>query len=337
MLSLWRPRTRPAITSTGRSAAVFIRNYGNATLRALNAAAWPEFQNWQELADGPILSKRGEMAVAGEAELDALTAYEAGAEGLERLTGEEAAKLFPLLNRDRVVRALLEPDACDIDVDRLFQGYKRLLRQAGGRVITGARVEQLVRGEVWRAETTAGSFEAPVLVNAAGAWADRVAGLAGLAPIGLQPFRRSIAVVPHATDMAHWPVTASAAEDWYAKPETGRLLLSPADEDPVEPQDAWADDMVLAEGIARAEAWLTLTVERVERSWAGLRTFAPDRTLVAGFDPWAEGFFWLAGQGGYGIQTAPAMARIAADLVAGRQPAVVAAEVTSALSPSRFR
>lgn len=328
---------RPAYHSTGRSAAVYIRNYGNATLRALNAAAWPDFQDWQALADGPILTPRGVLTVAGEAELAELAEYEAGSSGLVTLTGAEAVEAFPLLDPARVVRALLEPEASDIDVDRLLQGFLKLLRDAGGKVVTDARVSALEHSGVWRAETPVGSFEAPLVVNAAGAWADHVAGLAGIAPIGLQPYRRSIAVVPLIQDSSRWPVTASAHEDWYAKPETGRLLISPADEDPVEPHDVWADDLVVAEGIARAEAWLDFEVTRVERTWAGLRTFAPDRTLVAGFEPEAEGFFWLAGQGGYGIQTAPAMSRIAAALVQGEAPEIVGPEVVTALSPARFR
>jgi D-arginine dehydrogenase len=188
--------------------------------------------------------------------------------------------------------------------------------------------------------TAAGAFEAPVIVNAAGAWADTVAQLAGVATLGLTPLRRSAAILPapEGRDVSSWPAVCSMSETWYAKPEAGKLMVSPADEDPVEPHDAWPDDMVLAEGLDRYERAVTVPVTRVERSWAGLRTFAPDRTPVVGFDPAAEGFFWLAGQGGYGIQTAPALSRLAGALLTGGDGTrVLAADVVSALAPGRLR
>ena len=210
-------------------------------------------------------------------------------------------------------------------------------------------------GGVWRVATPAAVHEAPLLVNAAGAWADAVAKMAGLAPLGLTPLRRSAAILPapEGHDITRWPLFVSASEQWYAKPEAGKLMVSPADEDPVEPHDAWPDDMVLAEGLHRFEQAVTVPVTRVERSWAGLRTFAPDRTPAVGFDhhQWAgcevgesasdqhaaeEDFLWLAGQGGYGVQTAPALSRLAADLCLGRAPALPGA-VVEALSPARFR
>ena len=191
-------------------------------------------------------------------------------------------------------------------------------------------------GDVWRAETKAGVFEAPVVVNAAGAWGDRVAALAGVAPLGLTPYRRTIAVLPTEEDTRHWCLTASIAETWYAKPDGGRLWVSPADEDAMEPHDAYPDDMVLAEGLHRFSQATTMEVTRVERSWAGLRTFAPDRTPVNGFEPGLDGFYWLVGQGGYGIQTAPAMSRLAAERVLGHEPSLTE-DITAALSPARFR
>jgi D-arginine dehydrogenase len=178
------------------------------------------------------------------------------------------------------------------------------------------------------------------MVNAAGAWADTVAEMAGVQRLGLTPLRRSAAILPapEGHDVRGWPAVCSMAETWYAKPEAGKLMVSPADEDPVEPHDAWADDMVLAEGLDRYAQAVTTPVTRVERTWAGLRTFAPDRTPVVGFDPTAEGFFWLAGQGGYGIQTAPALSRLAAALLKGDDgKAVLPGEVVTALAPGRLR
>lgn len=325
--------------ATGRSAAIFIRNYGNATLRALNAVSEPIFAAPGEISDQPLLSPRGELMVATEDELPVLDAYLEGSTGLERLSGREAVELVPILRAERIAGAMIERDARSIDVERLLQGYARMLRGRGGQILTGARATSLrhVAG-VWQVETTQGTFSAPIVVNAAGAWADEVAGLAGLARIGVQPCRRSAALIPAPAghEIDHWPMFGSIAETWYAKPDAGRLMVSPADEDPVDPHDAWADDMVLAEGLHRFEQAVTIEVTRVEHSWAGLRSFAPDRTPVVGFDPHATGFFWLAGQGGYGVQTAPALSQLSAALIGGSAP-MLGPETLAALSPCRFR
>lgn len=328
---------RPAYHTTGRSAATFILNYGNAVLRALNAASAEVLRTGGDLAEHGFLSRRGVLQVEEPGMAEAFEAYIAGATGLEILGPDEVCRHFPPFRPDRVVRGALEPDASDIDVDGLLQGFIRRLRAHGGQIVPRAGVTALARtGGVWRAETPAGSFEAPVVVNAAGAWGDVVAGLAGIAPVGLMPLRRTVAVLPVTGDTRAWTLTASVAETWYAKPDGGRLWVSPADEDLVAPHDAYPDDMVLAEGLHRFEQSTTMAVTRVERSWAGLRTFAPDRTPVNGFEPGADGFYWLCGQGGYGIQTAPAMSGLAADLVLARTPALPATTV-SALSPGRFR
>ena len=324
--------------ATGRSAAIFIRNYGNVCLRALNAVAEPIFEDPGEISDTPILSPRGELMVASEAELPVLDAYLDGAVGVERLTGREAAEIVPILRPEKIAGALIERDARGIDVERLLQGYARMLRARGGRIVTGAGVTAITReAGHWQVETSQGSHTAPLLVNAAGAWADDVASLAGLPRIGLQAYRRSAAIIPAPTGYAidDWPIFGSIAETWYAKPEAGKLMVSPADEDPVDPHDAWPEDMVLAEGLDRFEQAVTVEVRRVEHSWAGLRTFAPDRTPVAGFDPRTGGFFWLAGQGGYGVQTAPALSRVAAALITAA-PLPIDAGTRTALAPDRL-
>ena len=328
----------PGRHSTGRSAAIFIRNYGNAVLRALNAASAPVFEAPEGIAETTLLSPRGELMLAAEDEMPALAAYLDGAEGVERLTAAEALEIVPILRPGPIAAAVLERDAQDIDVDRLVQGLLRLMRRAGGRLATGAPARAIRRqGGLWQVETPSGRFAAPVLVNAAGAWAGAVGARAGGVAPGLAAFRRSAAILPAppVPGFDRWPLFGSITERWYAKPEAGRLMVSPAEEDPVEPHDAWPDDMVLAEGLHRYEQAVALPVTRVERSWAGLRTFAPDRTPVVGFDPRAEGLFWLAGQGGYGIQTAPALSQLAADLVLGRAPRLPA-PVVAALSPGRF-
>jgi D-arginine dehydrogenase len=327
------------IHATGRSAAIFIRNYGNAALRALNAASAPVLEAPEGISDTSLLSPRGELMFANEAELPALAAYAEGAAGLDHLSAAEACALVPILRRDRVAAAVLERDAQDIDVDRFLQGLARLLRRRGGRIETGAPARSITRlGDLWRVQTPKGVFEAPILINAAGAWADEIAHLAGIAPIGLVPMRRSAAIIPapDGHDVRRWPLFVPASETFYAKPEAGKLMISPADEDPVAPHDAWPDDMVIAEGLDRFAQAVTVPITRVERTWAGLRSFVPDRTPVVGF---AQGdgprFLWLAGQGGYGVQTAPALSRLAADLCLGRAPALPG-DVITALAPARL-
>ena len=324
--------------ATGRSAAIYIRNYGNATLRALNAAAEPFFLEPVGVSDSSLLTPRGELMFARDFELDALNEYLNGSDGLEDISPKEAGELVPILKTDEIVKAAYEKTARDIDVDRMLQGYHRLLRQNGGKILTDAAVESMTyQNGVWCLKTKQGDVEAKVVVNAAGAWADEIADLADVGRVGLTPMRRSAAIIPRPDydNFDSWPLMVSASESFYAKPEAGKLMVSPADEDPVEPHDAWPDDMVLAEGLHRFEEATTVTVDRLEHSWAGLRTFAPDRTPVAGFAPEAEGFFWLAGQGGYGIQTAPALSQLGAALCLGKRPAL-ADEVIAALSPARF-
>lgn len=328
----------PGRHATGRSAAVYIRNYGNETLRALNAASEPVFLEPEGISDHSLLTARGELMVANGDGVEALDRYLEGSDGLVRISADDAVELFPLLRREWIESAAYESAAQDIDVDRLLQGFLRMARHNGAELITRANVSGLRRSDgIWHVETTSGAFSAPIVVNAAGAWADKVAEAAGVKPVGLTPLRRSAALVapPAGTDMTGWPLVASAAEDWYIKPDAGKFMVSPADEDPVEPHDAWPEDMVLAEGIYRAEQAVALNVTRIEHSWAGLRTFAPDRTPVAGFADDAEGFFWLAGQGGYGVQTAPALSRLAADLCLGRTPEL-ASDILKSLHPGRF-
>lgn len=324
--------------STGRSAAIFIRNYGNQTLRALNVASEPELMHPDGISDRSLLSPRGEMLIATGQEMATLETYLDSAEDMERLTPSEAGKLVPILNTGRLAGAAIESSAQEIDVDRMLQGYARLATAQGAKIIRKAKVLTCRKsGNIWQVETSQGNFETPVVINAAGAWADEVAQMAGVAQLGLVGMRRSMAVIPapDGHDVSKWPLFAAASEDFYAKPDAGTLLVSPADEDPVDPHDVWADDMVLAEGLHRFEQAVTVPVTRLLHSWAGLRTFAPDRTPVVGFDSQAKGFFWLAGQGGYGIQTAPALSRLVMNLITKTKSGLGEAVVT-ALSPARF-
>lgn len=335
--------SQPGYHSTGRSAAQFIRNYGNPPMRAL-ARASEAFLGAPPagFAEHPILTPRGVLHIclpgqeaAYEAEIAALVG------GHRLLSADEVAALVPVLRADALLGGALE-DAFDIDVAGLHQGYLRGLKARGGRVVCDARATAVMRrDDFWHVDTPAGSFAAPVLVNAAGAWADAVAGLAGLAPLGIAPKRRTAAIValPDGTDPHPWPLVADVGETFYFKPEAGKIMVSPADETPAEPCDVQPEDLDVAIGIDRFEQVATFQVRHVEHRWAGLRSFAADRTIVIGFDPRTEGFLWLAGQGGYGIQTSPAAAMTAAALVAGGDlPAALTDHGVSAaaLSPARL-
>ncbi|WP_020593973.1 NAD(P)/FAD-dependent oxidoreductase [Kiloniella laminariae] len=324
--------------ATGRSAAIFIRNYGNKTLRALNIASEPLLLEPEGISDSSLLSPRGEILVATESELDDLKRYLEGSSGIEALSADQAVELVPILRREKIAAAAYEPQAQDIDVDRLLQGFARIIKHNKGQIVTNAAAQTIARKNgVWRVETPAGTFEAKILINAAGAWADEVAAMAEVRKVGLVPMRRSAALLPPPDDhdIMKWPLFASASEQWYAKPEGGKLMVSPADEDPVDPHDAFVDDMVLAEGLDRYEQSVTVPVTRVDKSWAGLRSFVKDRTPVAGFAADTEGFIWLAGQGGYGIQTAPALSALVADICLGRTPRL-SQETLEALNPARL-
>lgn len=334
---------RPGYHSTGRSAAAFIANYGPPSVRAVSRASRGFLEDPPDgFSDAPLVAPRGTMLIAPPGQEHLLDEEEEAGVGYVRLTPDEAAARVPLLRKDRLAAALLEPEARDIDVDAVHQGYLRRLRRAGGRLVCDARVESLERRDgLWRIGTRAGDWEAPVVVNAAGAWGDRVAGMAAVKPIGLAPKRRSAAIVEtaEAPDVSAWPVTAAVDMAFYFKPEAGKILVSPADETPSEPCDAWPEDIDIAVGVDRMCQYLDVTVTKLDHSWAGLRTFAPDGGLVCGFDPAVEGFFWLVGQGGYGIQTSPAMGQCAAALLLGRDlPAEIAGHGVDAasLSPRRF-
>jgi D-arginine dehydrogenase len=256
----------------------------------------------------------------------------------DRISVEEARSIVPILNPEVLAMAGYAAHAEDVDTDLLVQGFARAAKGRGAKVLTKARVRAIVKdGAGWRVTSEAGEFTARMVVNAAGAWVDQVAALAGVRPLGFTPYRRSMARIPApgGHDVSKWPMMFGPGEDWYAKPDAGALIVSPAEEDQMEPHDAWADDMVLAEGLARYEEMVTEPVTRLLASWAGLRTFAPDRVLVIGPDMREPTFFWLAGQGGYGFQTSAAASRLAADLIGGRVPELDAGLV-AALAPSRF-
>jgi D-arginine dehydrogenase len=292
----------PATQATGRSAATTTQSTGGPLVRSLATesraflAAPPD-----GFCDVPLLSRRGVLWVASR-EDDELP----GGVGLEPTTADEARRLVPLLRAPAVAAgAVLEPDAADIDVDALVHAYLRPVR-----VVTNAAVTAIHPG--WRVETTAGTFEAGTIVDAAGAWADDVAALAGIPRRGLTPLKRTAFVFPPpaGVDIRAWPLVFDAGGRWYVKPEAGLLLASPADETPSDPCDARADELDVARAVDALHDAFDLEVRGVKRAWAGLRTFAPDREPIAGPDPHDPTFVWCAGQGGYGIKIAPALAKL---------------------------
>ena len=339
---------QPGYHATGRSAALFMESYGTPQVRALTMASRAFLaQPPAGFAEHPLLAPRGALMVASpgqEALLDEYWRVLSTVTGnARRLDGAQACALVPILRREQVAGAVLEPDAADMDVHAIHQGYLRGMRRAGGTVVCGAEVTALQRvAHRWQVHAGGTVYESPMVLNAAGAWVDRLAALAGVAPIGIEPRRRSAFVfaLPDGVDATRWPMTIGAAEDWYIKPDAGMMLGSPANADVVEPQDVQPEELDIALAIHRIEAMTTLTIRRPARTWAGLRSFVADGDLVGGFDPEAAGFFWVAAQGGYGIQTSAAMGEACAALARGLQmPAKIAAFGLDAamLGPARLR
>ena len=339
---------QPGYHSTGRSAALFMESYGTPQVRALTMASRDFLMQPPEgFAEHPLLTPRGAMMVgsaAQSAELDAhWNVLRAMDREVKRLSGEEAIAMVPALRPEQVAGAVYEPDAADMDVHAIHQGYLRGMRRAGGTLVCNAGVTAVERiGERWRVTAGGNVYEAPVLINAAGAWVDTIAQLAGVRPIGIEPRRRSAFIFPPPAgqSVAHWPMVFSADEGWYIKPDAGMLLGSPANADPVEPQDVQPEEFDIALAIHRIEEATTLAIRRPTRTWAGLRSFVADGDLVGGFDPEAPGFFWVAAQGGYGIQTSAAMGEACAALARGLPlPARIADFGLTAemLGPGRLR
>jgi D-arginine dehydrogenase len=327
-VALLEQESQPAYHTTGRSAAMFLESYGGPTVRSLTADSRPVFE-----AVGDLLAPRPQLWAAPPEQLDQLTALHAANPHLKPLNEVEARQLCPVLRPGWCASALLETGALEIDVLGLHQHYLGGARRQGLQVHLATPLLAGRRdGDQWVLDTGAGPVRADWVVNAAGAWADVVAERLGVPPIGLTPLRRTAAVARAAGVVRSWPLVADVAETFYFRPEGPGVLVSPADETPTEPCDARPDDVDVALAIERVNAATTLDLRSIATAWAGLRTFSPDRTPVVGPDPAAPGFCWLAGQGGYGIQTAPAMAKLAANLVTSP-----AAAAPPALSPDRFR
>lgn len=324
---------QPGYHTTGRSAALFTRIYGPKPIRALTRSSAAFFEQPPDgFAERPLLSPRGALMVAREDQIGSLeTAYdELSAEtDIPRFDGAQTQALFPLLRPGYAAASISDPGALDIDVNGLHHGFLRQFKRAGGRLLCDSPVRSIEQvaygvagGDVpnWLVETDAQLYRATVVINAAGAWADEIGALAGASRIGLVPKRRSVMTVaqPPQYDLAEAPVIVDIDEQFFLKPDGGQMLISPANEDPSAPCDAQPDEMDIAVCAERIERAFQFSVTRFSNKWAGLRSFVFDKSPVCGFDPRLDTFFWLAGQGGYGIQTAPALADLAASMVLGR-------------------
>jgi len=317
--------SQPGYHATGRSAAMYAETYGNATVRAITTASKSFFLNPPAgFSDYPLVTSRGALTVGAAADhhqlRDDLHARQGLVPNIEWWIHDEIARRVPVLRPEAAQFGVFEPQAMDMDVHAIHQGFLRGARAAGAELVCHTPVRRIWREDgCWCVQTSAGSYRAPVLINAAGAWCDELAQLAGVVPIGIQPKRRTAFTceVSADCDIRDWPLVIDVHEGYYFKPDAGLLLVSPANEDEVCPQDVQPEELDVAIAVDRVEAVTTLKITKLRRKWAGLRSFVADKTPVLGFAPDAPGFFWLAAQGGYGIQTAPAMGEMAAALVRG--------------------
>ena len=323
--------SQAGLHSTGRSAALFSETYGSSQVRTLTRASRSFFERPPRgFVENPLLTPRGALVIGTqeqsaqiESDCEAMRAF---TPQLQLLDAARMRSLVPVLEPQFAQAGLFEPGAADIDVNALHQGFIRGLKQRGSRLECGVQIHSIERsGGEWLLEVTMRgaqphSLRAPLLIDAAGAWADEVAALAGVATLGIEPRRRSAFLFqpPEGVATAHWPFVTSVGEDFYFKPDAGLLLGSPANADPVRPHDVQAEELDIALAIDRIERATTMRIERPLRPWAGLRSFVNDGGLVGGFDPTVRSFMWVAALGGYGIQTCAAMGEACAHLALGR-------------------
>jgi D-arginine dehydrogenase len=332
-----------AFHSTGRSAALYFENYGAEANRPLTRASRSFFESpTAGLIDHMVLASRGVLWIGRPEQVGSLQNLVPGPaqDSARWLDPDEAIAIIPVLRRDLLGGAVWEPGALDLDVAAIHQGFVRGLRAAGASIVASCRVSKLEHREGrWVVGADDRHFEADVIVNAAGAWCDHVGALAGAVTIGLTPMRRTAFTVPGNEDWSGWPLVSNIDNEFYFRPDGSQLLCSLAEENPTEPCDARPEQIDIALAIDRINTHTTLDIRVVRASWTGLRSFVSDRAMVIGFDPIAPSFFWLAGQGGTGIQTSPAAGELTAALVVSGEPPERLMEFgvdTGALSPARL-
>ena len=309
----------PGYHATGRSAAYFAPAYGNNTVKQLTAASEAFFRHPPEnFSAAPLINSRPALFVGREDQADSMEAMRAENPSLRPIDIAGVTSRVPIINTDVIAGGLFDETGGDLEVDAILHGFLSAHRRQGGEILMSFSVNSLKhRDGLWIIDSPSGEITTPVIVNAAGAWADQLALSAGVGELGIIPKRRTAILIdaPANQDINDWPLVIDIDERFYFKPDAGQILVSPADETPSEPCDAAPHEMEVAVAIDRFMHATNLEVRKVNHRWAGLRTFAPDKTFVVGFDPRVEGFFWLAGQGGYGVQSAPAVAQLARHLL----------------------
>lgn len=341
--------SQPGYHSTGRSAAMFMESYGPPAVRALTRASRKFFiQPPAGFSDQPLLGARGAMYLASPEQKALLeqqhSELAATCPEIDRLDRDQTLALVACLRPEMVYASLLDHGAMDIDVHALHQGFLRGMRRNGGVLKNSAEVQSAQRcNALWQLALTDGTrLHARTVVNAAGAWADQVGSLFGARTIGLVPHRRTAFTFkpPENMEVGKWPLVATVAENFYFKPDAGVLLGSPANADATVAHDVVPEELDVATGIHHIESATTLTIPRPLRTWAGLRSFVADGEMVIGWDDRCDNFLWLAGQGGYGIQSSPGASELAASLILGlplSDELARSAVDTNVLSPLRLR
>lgn len=345
-VGLLEMENHPGYHATGRSAAIFAQNYGPRQVRAITRASEPFFtKNDRAFSDTPLFSPRPIIRIASRDQLPALKSLYKDMSvdcPLRWLDQAELQELVPLLQKDKIVAGFMNETSQDIDVNGLHRGYLRRFQSRGGTLICNAPASRIAgTAQGWEITVGHNRIDAKVIVNAAGAWADEIAVMAGISPLGLTPLRRCAITfdAPPGYNTKALPMMVDVDDQFYLKPEAGRLLASPSDEVLSAPCDSRPEELDIAICVDRISKVFDVDVKRIESSWAGLRTFAPDGLPVCGFDLTAPDFFWLAGQGGYGVQTAPALAQITAALVSKKPmpPTITQAGIDlRELSPRRL-
>ena len=312
---------RPGYHTTGRSASAYEPNYGPAPMLAMIRASGAFYLSPPPgFTEAPLFTPRGSLFFESEGQEQDTPRFLHGSEGLIEISEDTAREFFPVLKRGYAKRIFRDAATGDLDVDLIHRGFLKMAKVGGTALALSSPVRALEANDSgWTAILSDRKITAAIVVNASGAWGNVVGEMSGAKSVGLVPKRRSIGVIPidvslNATD---WPMVTDIGETWYAKPQSGKLLVSSADVTPVEPHDAYADDMAIAEGVERLMTATTIEVDRLEHSWGGLRSFVSDGSPVVGFDPDVKGFFWLVGQGGYGIESSPALSEVAAALLLG--------------------
>ena len=318
---------QPGFHATARSAAFFAASYGSGVVRGITAASEHFFRKPPSgFSEVELIRPRDALFIAGADQLGKLEEMKAEIPNLQKLSAEETCKQAPILDSSYVAGGLRDELGGDLDVDAILQAYLRLFKQRGGKLMCRQQVEAMgFKDGIWTLQSASHSLSAPVVVNAAGAWAGGIAELAGASSLQLQPMKRTAVLIDlkqlgdkaQNMDISGWPLVVDVDEQFYFKPDAGRLLISPADETPSAACDAQPDEIDIAIAVDRFQKATSLNIERVNHSWAGLRTFSSDRNFIVGFDPGLKGFFWLAGQGGYGVQSAPGLAQLTNAMITG--------------------